>query len=58
MRGITYNLVFAIPERLDSGVLVVAVEGNGKLLARLTEDAVVDDIVTSRWARHCDDLSR
>jgi len=58
MRGITYNLVFVIPERLDSGKLAIAMEGNGKLLARRTEDAVVDDIVTSRWARHCDGLSR
>ena len=55
---ITYNLVTVVPERLDGGILVVPVEGNGKLLARRTEDAVVDDIVTSRWARHCDNLSR
>ena len=26
----------------------------GKLVARRTEDAAVDDIVTGRWARHCD----
>ena len=53
MRRITYNLVWVVPERLDCGILVVAVEGNGKLLARRTEDTVVNDIVTSRWARHC-----
>ena len=58
MRGITYNLVWVVPERLDCGILVVAVESNGKLLARRTEDTAIDDIVTSRWARHCDNLSR
>ena len=57
-RGITYNLIIVVPERLDGGKLVVAVEGNSKLLARRTEDAVIDDIVTGRWARHCENMSR
>jgi hypothetical protein len=56
--GMTYNLVILVRESLDGGKLVGALEGNGKLFARGTEGAVIDDIVTSRWARHCDDLSR
>ena len=41
-------MVFVGPEKFDGGILFVAVEGNGKLLTCRTEDAVVDDIVTSR----------
>ena len=43
---------------LDGDKLVNAVGVNGKLFARRTEDAVVDDIVTGRWARHCQDESK
>jgi len=57
-RGITYNLVASVREGLDGGKFVVTLEDDGKLLSRRTEDAVVDDIFTSRWARHRDDLVR
>ena len=57
-RAITYNLVIVGRERLNCDKLVLAVEGNGKLFARRSKDAAVDPIVTSRWARHCDNLSR
>ena len=51
-------VIIVLRERLDGDKLVLAVEGNGKPFARSTEEAVVDMIVTSRWARHCDNLSR
>ena len=52
-----YHLVIVGRERLDGDKLVLAVEGNGKLFARRTEETAVDPIVTSRWVRHCDNLS-
>jgi len=57
-RGTTYNLVCVVRVGLNSGKLLVPLEGNGQLLARRTEHAVVNDIVTWRRARHCDVLSR
>jgi len=47
-----------VPKGLGGGTVVVAVEGNGQLLASRTKHAVVNDIVTSRRAGNCRDESK
>ena len=58
-RSTTCNLILVVvPEGLDGGILLIAIEGNGHIFACGAEDATVDYIVTSRRTRHCGALLR
>jgi len=48
----TYDLLVSVRQRSDGRWLVLAGEGDGELLASVSEDAVVDDVVSWSWLRH------